>query len=136
MAETKTWLAGFIYRGRAPWESQQPAYHVEVGEYVEIEGREPIILGVKILTPEEAKSVGHALPSVLSKLNASVMAQCQELAELIQAQKAEHADQLNEIRADRDDKLVKAEMAAQAQFRAEREISLLRAALSEDAPQA
>lgn len=79
MAEVKTWLAGFTYRGRAPWETQAPDYHVEIGEYAEIEGRDPIQLGTKVLTPDAAKAAGYTLPATLKAINGDALSEVEAL---------------------------------------------------------
>jgi hypothetical protein len=69
MADIQQWVAGFVYRMRAPWETAPPAYHVEIGEYVEVPGRAPVILGEPMpVTPTRAEAMGFTLPAILADL--------------------------------------------------------------------
>ncbi|KIU36512.1 hypothetical protein SR39_06100 [Methylobacterium radiotolerans] len=70
-----TYLAGFVYRGRAPWEAAPAEYHVEIGQYVEVAGMAPMQLPTQVLTPEAAQAAGHALPDVLAAINAEALAE-------------------------------------------------------------
>lgn len=91
MADVKNWLAGFVWRGRAPWETAEPAYHVELGEFIEIPGRDPVNLGTKTLTPEAAEAAGFPIAGVVGDINAAVMADRDAARRLLAETQAEAA---------------------------------------------
>lgn len=104
-AAVNTWLAGFLYRGRAPWETEPSAYHVEVGQYVEIAGMAPVQLPTLVLTPEAAQAAGHALPDVLSAIDADALAELTALRATtadLTARNAALVDALAKAEKDRD----------------------------------
>jgi hypothetical protein len=90
-AVVKTWLAGFVYRGRAPWETEPAAYHVEIGQFVEVAGMAPVQLPMLVLTPDAAQEAGHALPDVLSAISAEALAELTELRATTAALTAQNA---------------------------------------------
>ncbi|TGD96481.1 hypothetical protein [Methylobacterium nonmethylotrophicum] len=74
MAEMTKWLEGFVYRGRPPWVTEAPAWHVEIGRCVEDDdgGRE--MLMPLTLTPEQAAAAGFPLPAVLAAIDVAALA--------------------------------------------------------------
>jgi hypothetical protein len=103
------YIEEFLFRGRAPGEAREPAWHVTLAEEVEIEG-----IGQRRFTRQlgvaAAAAAGWTLPDVIAAINAEALAEAEAgraaLAELEQVREAKAAAE-----ADRDRALVERDRA-------------------------
>ncbi|SFV05960.1 hypothetical protein SAMN02799631_04327 [Methylobacterium sp. 174MFSha1.1] len=71
----KPYLYEFLYRGRPEGDSEPPAWHVVIGQMVQLPGAAaPQFVSSGPLTPEQAEAAGHSLSAVLDGINAAALA--------------------------------------------------------------
>lgn len=84
----------FLYRGRDPDSGEPGAWHVVIGEYVKGAGSKHLVKS--LLSMEQAQKNGHALPEILSDINANALIQAEEAARKLETLQIEHTELLEE----------------------------------------
>lgn len=69
------YLEEFLYRGRAPDDPREPAYHVILGEVGQDGFGQRTIALSPALTPDQAREAGFPLPAIVEAVNADLMDQ-------------------------------------------------------------
>lgn len=75
MAGTQKWLEGFVWRGRPPWGTDAPAYHVAIGRAIEEDDGSRERLSDLTLTPAQAEAAGFSLSVIGAEINTAALAE-------------------------------------------------------------